>query len=182
LGNKGQRMKFMTFSHNGNLLATVNEEIQGNVLKGKLTFWSLENLNKTFSVENYSNTKMFFCKDGNQLALTNIFGVKFVNVKNGAEISSLKIPKENLPFTAHPNGMGGNFHGKSFISQDCKTLGIHDFKAKTITLLDIKSNKIRKVINDSETKESVFLVTFSPDMKFVSSGSWKGVVKVWEIK
>lgn len=182
LGNKGQRMNFMTFSPDKNLLATVNEEIEENVLKGKLTFWNLDTLNKTFSVRKFSNTPMVFCKVGNQLALTNIFGVQFVNVKNGAEISSLKIPKENLPFTARPNGMGGSFHGKSFISQDCKTLGIHDFKAKTITLLDIKSSKIREIINDSETKESAFLVAFSTDMKFVSSGSTKGIVKLWEVR
>lgn len=173
LGEKGLRMKFMTFSPNGKLLVSTN-------LESKITVWNLAAPEKSLTLSNYTQTPPVFCQLGTELAIASLLEVKFINIKNGETLRTMPIPKENIPYTAH--SLGGHFHGKVTFSNGCKSIIISNYKTKTITLLDVKTKKVKQTIDDFESQGSSFMIDFSLPMNAIASGSTKGEVKLWRIK
>lgn len=173
LGEKGLRMKFMTFSSNGKLLASTN-------LESKITIWNLAAPEKSFSLSNYTLSPPVFCQLGTELAVANLLEVKFFNTKTGEILRTMPIPKENIPYTA--GAVGGSYHGKVTLSTECKTIIISNYKAKTITLLDTKTKKTKQITDESEAQINSFMTDFSPPMNAIARGSTNGEVKLWKIK
>lgn len=173
IGEKGLRMKFMSFSPNGKSLVATN-------LESKITVWNLAAPDKSLILSNYTLSPPVFCSFGTELAIANLLEVKFFSIKNGAILRTLPIPKENIPYTAQ--NMGGNFHGKVSLSSGCKTIIISNYKTKTITLLDVATKKIKEITDESEPKASSFITDFSPPTKSIAIGYTTGEVKLWRIK
>lgn len=173
LGEKGLRMKFMTFSPNEKLLVSTK-------LDSQITIWNLETAEKSISQSNYSQFPPVFCELGTELAISNLREVKFINVKSGEILRTISIPEENIPFTAH--SFGGAFHGNLVFSNDCKTITINNYKTKMITILDAGTRKVKQTIDYSESKRSSYMIDFSPSTNAVASGTTTGEVKVWRIK
>lgn len=174
LGDKGQRMKFINFSPNNKFLAIIT-------LDSELNLFDFETSKKIFSVQHSTQSPLIFCRQGKELVTTNHKVVDFLSAKNGKIIQSVEIPKEYIPFTAHQ--FGGYFHGQTIISEDCQTAAINDWKSKTITLLDIKSKKVKKILeNSASSKGSSYIMSFSPNGEFIAAGSTSGKVKIWRLK
>lgn len=175
LGEKGLRMKFMTYSPGGKLLASTN-------LESKIFIWNLAKPEKSFSLSTYSQSAPAFCQGGGELAVANLLEVKFINTTDGQILRTLPIPKEYIPYT--PQNLGGNFHGKVSVSNGCKTVIINNYKTKTITLLDVATKKIKQITDDSASEGSSFITDFLPltNTNLITNGSTKGEIKVWRIK
>jgi len=173
LGEKGQRMEFINFSPDDNFLAAAS-------LDNKLDLFDIKTGKKIFSVRRSTQSPLIFCRQGKELAVTGYETIDFLSAKNGEAVSSVKIPKETVPFTPRPSGMGGFYLGQVIVSEDCQKAAIANWKTQTITLIDVKTQKVEKIFDGSG--ETSHVMAFSPDGEFIAGGSANGKVKLWRTK
>ena len=172
-GAPGQRMAAMNFSPDEKFFAGFN-------LQSELTVWKPATGEKIFSVARANQSPVTYCRKGRELAISDYSAVNFLDSRTGKTTRTLTIPKEIAPLFPRAAGMNAYFLGKVIVSPDCRTAAIGNWKKKTISLLDLKTAKVKKVLDYSASPETNYIVVFSPNGKLIAAGSSGGKIHIWQ--